>query len=259
MLPAVFVVLTSGTCGTAVYLDIRSDRVRCYLFIFPCVVSVHARFMMSALGSSCISDFVFAISWGSSSHHVGVLWSLVRILVRAPIDGPGQQAIDTEDHTLLSPCYHALLAVSPPHVCHRQDIGLCLHRFAHAPGHGHFVVASTPKRTFLLFAQLLASAPLLVISPNFHTEGVVPTRGVICPSALAHTSTQPPFVPPSLSLPPSLPSHSDTHKRSTAERAPVSRRVSVCRAQPCLKTMEWLTQVRKVLSPPSSSADVTLA
>ena len=31
----------------------------CFL-LFPCVVSVHAQFMMSAFGSSCISDFVFA-------------------------------------------------------------------------------------------------------------------------------------------------------------------------------------------------------
>ena len=28
---ASFVVLTSGTCGTAMHLDIRSDRIRCYL------------------------------------------------------------------------------------------------------------------------------------------------------------------------------------------------------------------------------------
>ena len=41
LLSAFFVVLTSGTCGTEVYLDIRSNRIRCYLLSFFLVVSVH--------------------------------------------------------------------------------------------------------------------------------------------------------------------------------------------------------------------------
>ena len=53
LLSASCVGLTSGTCGTAVYLDIRSDRIRCHLLspfslCLVSVVSVHAQFMMSA-------------------------------------------------------------------------------------------------------------------------------------------------------------------------------------------------------------------
>ena len=53
----------------------------------------------------------------------GLRFPSVRVLVRARIDG---QHTNREDLTLCSPCSDVLVPVPPPHVCHRQETGLCL-------------------------------------------------------------------------------------------------------------------------------------
>ena len=80
---------------------------------------------------------------------VGVLCLVARVLVRAPIDGPRHNPIDTEDHTLRSPCSHAPLrrvtaaSKSSPRA---WAVSMGSHM-----QHGHFVGATTPVRMFRAF------------------------------------------------------------------------------------------------------------
>ena len=60
----------------------------------------------------------------------GLTFTSAHILVRAPVDGPGSQPTDAEDHTscvsraLVPPCYHGMCGVA-------KRLG-CLQWFAHA-------------------------------------------------------------------------------------------------------------------------------
>ena len=78
----------------------------------------------------------------------GVTFMFARLLVRAPIDGPGSQPTDTVDHQLsvqsvlscpLWPLHHRVCVIAE-----RLGHLRCL---AHAAGHGHFQGASTSRRT----------------------------------------------------------------------------------------------------------------
>ena len=77
----------------------------------------------------------------------GLTFTSPHVLVRAPIDGSGFPPTDGEDHTqrevrALVPSWaviHCMCVVA-------KRVG-CLHRLAHAAGHGHFSSASTTRRT----------------------------------------------------------------------------------------------------------------
>ena len=77
----------------------------------------------------------------------GLTLTSARVLVRAPVEGPGSQPTDIGDHCVCIPCSRAHFGrVTAACVSSPKRLG-SLHRLTHAARHGHFYGASTPKRT----------------------------------------------------------------------------------------------------------------
>ena len=85
----------------------------------------------------------------------GLTFTSARVLVRAPIDGPGSQPIDVQDRTLrVVRALMPTLAAQPPHVCHGQKdwaVSTSSHMLQDV---WHFYGVSASGRFHFLFRQL---------------------------------------------------------------------------------------------------------
>ena len=101
----------------------------------------------------------------------GLTFTSARVLVRAPIDGPGSQPIDVQDRTLrvvraLMPSF----AAQPSHVCHGQKdwaISTSSHMLQDV---WHFYGVSTSRRFDFVLRQLTTETWIRHVGKIFFHE-----------------------------------------------------------------------------------------